>query len=300
MRYRCFGARHVLGQLVRIEAGFRALGWVEAGDNDPNVDLIYANDEPRWQEAIEYRDRVQPKAKLILCVLDIPEWNLPHGFNPYAWLPQLQKADAVVSISQYVQSQLIRYYGIMSSIVYQPIKGVSPSKRLSGNKPYPYRYVLAGRLSDPVKNGSMAVKALLMTGVEEKEVAIVGGDSLGFGTNLGVVDDVTLNDIYNSVDFVMCLSSGGGLELPPLEGICAGAIPIVTSSLTTFPEFYPSSWGCYPNAHSVAYRLRSLIDNPALMKTDKSYCLEYAPKLSSLLSGRSVASRIFDVYNTIS
>lgn len=299
VRYRCFGARHQLSQLPRIEAGLVLCGAVEAPLDSPEVDLIYANDEPRWQEAIEYRDRIQPKAKLILTVLDLPENHWESGFNPQALFARLQKADGVCAISAYVQSQLVRYFGMRSAVVYNPIKPITPARRLAGERPYSYRYLLAGRLTDPGKRVNLAIQALTYAGVEEKEVAVVGGENIGYGTNLGLVSDEMLNDLYNSVDFVVMTSLFEGLGLPALEGWAAGALPVITSDLTVFPEFYPRYWGCYPNPHSIAYRIRSLLDNPAYLTMEKASLMDRSQWIRDSFSGKAVAERILGVYERL-
>lgn len=297
-----FGARHALGQLNRIDTGLLTHGVAlcRAEDRFP-VDLVYANDEPRWQEALDYRAQHSPSAKVMLCVLDVGEWNLARSsYNPYSLLPRLRQADAICSISQYVQSQLIRYFRMDSNVIYNPIKDVSPTQRLAGHRPYPqFRAMMLGRLTDPVKRADLAIKALILAGFSESEVAVCGGENVGWGTNLGTVSDEILNDLYNSVDYVVCTSLGAGLELPPLEGMAAGAIPIVCHDLTTFSEFYPMDWGCYPVAHSIAYRLRLLTDYPDLMQSTKTRALDIGANVSDILAGHAVAKRILSVYHRL-
>lgn len=298
VRYVAFGACHFGSQLPRIEQGLAELGAVQAVEGSREVDLIYANDEPRWQEAIEYRDRVAPTAKLVLCVLDLPEWNLP-SFEPYALLPRLRRADAVVAISAFVQSQLVRYFGMPSTNVGQPIKGVTPDKRIGGQRPYPYRVLMAGRLHDPGKRADLAIKSLVLAGLSEDEVAVVGGQYPGWGTNLGEVSDEVLADLYASVDFVMATSLAGGLELPPLEAVAAGAVPILCSDLAVAHGTYPLHWLCYPHPHAIAYRLRSLIDNPQWLAEDKATALKLGEQVRAIYSPRAVAERILGVYQSL-
>lgn len=300
LRFAAFGGRGPCCQITRIENGLRSLGWLDSTANGAETSLVYANDAERWQEAIEYRAMVAPQAKLILCCLDLAEWCYP-SYNPYALLPLLRQADAVCSISKYVQSQLHRYFGLGSHIIYNPIMGVTPDTRESGGKPYPqFRAMMVGRLRDPSKRADLAVKALLMAGFSEEEVAIVGSEPIGWGTYMGVVADNVLNDLYNSVDYVMCCSQGGGLELPPIEGMVCGAIPILCHDLTTFHEgWYPRAWGCYPNSHSIAYRLRTLIDNPELRKGEQQHCLAMSEGLRKQLGAEAVARRIVEVYRKL-
>lgn len=299
IRFRAFGAMHWGGQLPRVIDGLIAAGAVEAPLESPDVDLVYANDEPRWQEAIEYRARVAPTAKLVLCVLDIPEWNLDKGYNPFDLLPRLRATDAVVTISTYVQSQLMRYFALPSSVIYMPIKDVSLTKRLAGERPFPYRALLAGRLTDPGKRTNMAINAMVMAGLDEHEVAVIGGERIGWGTNLGIVDDATLADLYASVDFTMACSLGEGLSLVPLEGWAAGSVPILCHDMPAIGGLYPRHWLCWPNAQSIAYRLRSLMDNPTWLQAEKDLARSRADEVQALFSKAAVARRLLGVYHSL-
>jgi len=303
LRFKAFGARHLSSQLPRIEDGFRALGAMEGDEQPGNLPyFVYANDSERWEEAANWRDAHAPSAKLVLTCLDVPEWNLPSGYNPYEKLDILKRADAICAISRYVQSQIHRYYALPSYLIYQPIMDVTADARVAGKRPYPqFKAMMVGRLRDPSKRAELAVNALVMAGFSETEVAVVGSEPLGWGTYMGSVSPEMLSDLYNSVDYVLCASAAGGLELPPLEGIVCGAIPIVCSDLTTFHEgFYPAYWGCYPNAHSVAYRLRLLESNPDLKAREQAYCLERAEVLRDYLGKTAVARRILDVVGKLS
>lgn len=298
-RFKCFGGRGPLCQISRIEDGLRALGCQEGMGGDPNVDLIYANDEPRWQEAIDYRDTFAKNAKVILCILDIPEISYPN-FNPYEWLPKLKRADSLVSISGWVQSQMTRILSLSSDVIFQPIKDINPVQRIAGTKSFPYRVLLDGRLKDKGKRVDLAIQSLILAGFNEEEVAVVGGEYPGYGTNLGVVSDNILNDLYNSVDFVMMTSIFEGLGLQGLQALAGGAIPIICHDLPTAHEgFYHPHWMCFPHPHAIAYRLRSLIDNPAWLTAEKIEALRIGGEVREIFSGKAVAQRILNVYNKL-
>ena len=289
----CFGARGPTTQLARIEAGLIAAGSQETNSGHPS--FVYANDESHWQAAIDYHDLICPEAKLILNVLDLPEHNA--GFDSSSLLPRLARAHAVTSISYYVQSQVQRILNLYSHVIYNPVMPVNPNKRLMGERPYPqFRAMMVGRVRDPGKRGVLAVQAMILAGMEESEVAVVGSEPIGWGTYLGIVSESVLNDLYNSVDFVMVTSGFEGLGLPIVESMIAGAIPIVCHDLTTFPELCPPRWGCYPNPQSVAHRLRRLIDEPALLAEDREYALKRGEGFREQLSGRAVAGRILEAH----
>lgn len=300
-RFKCFGGRAISCQVARIEDGLRELGWAEATDDIP-ADLVYANDEPRWQQAIDYRAAVCPNAKLILCVLDIPVWNLPRGYDPYACFQRLRQANAAVSISAYVQDQVRDFYGMESSVIGQPIQPVNADKRRAGVRPFPYRAMMIGRLGDPNKRATMAIQGMIMAGFNEAEVAIVG-EYPGWGTKMDTVSTEILNDLYNSVDFVLCATLGAGLELPILEGLAAGSIPVVCHDLTTLPEIaavYGNVLVCYPNAQAIAYGLRKMTDNPQFIADQHNRCLAGpAAVVAQTYSARAVAERLVSVYQSL-
>lgn len=297
LTFKCFGARGATCQLPRIEQGFIDNGLSETHDGKPS--FVYANDSGGWQAAIDYHDAVSPNSKLILNVLDIPEWNLPQGYDPKSLEPLLARADAVTVISEYVGRQIVRYFNFVPWVVYNPIKPINSDKRKAGQRPYPeYKAMMVGRLRDPSKRANLGVQALILAGFEEGEVAVVGSESIGWGTYLGVVSDTVLNDLYNSVDYVVMTSLGEGLGLPALEGLAGGAIPIVCHDLTTFAEFYNRN-GCYPNAHSIANLLKKFQNDPAFLAKTKDLALKLSVGVPMAFSGQAVASRILGVYDKL-
>jgi glycosyltransferase involved in cell wall biosynthesis len=296
------GSTGPLTQISRIKEGMALLSEVELTDYIGKADFIYVNNPP-FDEYVKMRQegKLKPTCKLIFTVLDIPLHLLDNGYNPYENIDALLQADAICTISKYVQSQVHSFFGLKSYVVGNPVKDVTPDIRLSGRRPYPFRALLAGRTSDPNKHHlDISIPALIMAGFQEKEVAIIGGENVGWGTNLGVVSDKTLNELYNSVDFVMFPSTLEGLGLPAAEAMICGAIPIVTSSLTTKDDLLiPLRWGCYPSAKAVAYRLRQLIDNPEVRSLDKETSLQIGQTLVSSLNKLNVATKILRVYQSL-
>lgn len=305
--FRAYGGESPLSQVGRIRAGLSELGAWEA-PGGAECDLIYSNDAGTHEEAIASRDRYAPKAKLILNVLDVPEHCAPpQGDYTPDKLVRLQsnllRADAITAISPFTRSQLQRLLGLPAYLVYNPVKDVSPDKRLAGERPYPYRVLISGRTNDPNKRiGSLGIPALIAAGFNEHEVAVVGGEWPGWGTNLGVVSDDVLNDLLNSVDFVMSPTALTGLELGPIEAMICGAVPILCYDMSTFRDIgcYPQHWGCYPSVASIAYRLRVLMETPRVLEGDRQHCLALSDQLSEQLGKRAVAQRILDVYKRIS
>lgn len=295
LTYQAFGARCATCQIDRIEGGLTSLGAVE-GDNP---DFIYANDSGWYEDAIRAKG-IYPNAKLILNVLDICEHCFPN-VDLSKLYRQLKQADAITVISPYVQSQIHRYLGLYSHVIWNPIKPVSPTKRLKGEKPYPqFKAAMIGRLNDSGKRSSLGIQALRHAGFNETEVAMIGPEFPGWGARMNIVSDEVLNDILNSVDFVVIPSLFEGLCLPLAESLVCGAIPIVCHDLTTLPDFdLPRYWGCYPSAYSMAYRMKYLINHPEILAKEKELALQIGERLGEKMSGKAVAQNIINIYNRL-
>lgn len=303
------GSDSPLSQVGRIRQGLLARGGIVLTEDLSLADLIYVNNPP-YDVPLRARAEgcLKPDARLMFNVLDVPSHLLPpngdYTFTKLAQLgDQLNQAHAITAISRFTQSQLKHYLGLDSYLVYNPIKPVTPEKRLRGERPYPeYRVLMAGRVGDPNKRQrQIGIPALLMAGFEEHEVAVVGGEYLGWGMTLGTVADEVLNDLYNSVDFIMQPSFLGGWEMPVSEAVICGAIPIVTTDLTTREEhLLPRHWFCHPSPTAVAYWLRGFMDDPTKLAAARELCLtSIGPQLASQLSPSSVATRILEVYRNI-
>lgn len=292
MKIYCHGARAHGTQIDRIEKGFE-----EAGHTvvllPEEADIIYSNDSSPGRDSIieSKKSGILKNKTIIFNVLDIPEWNFPN-FNLEQMKQELSHADVVTCISKFVQVQLFKYFGITSYIVHNPIKDVSPEKRSAGIKNFKHKVAMVGRLQDPSKRARLAVESLILAGYKESDVAIVGSQPIGWGNYLGIINNQELNDLYNSVDYVVMTSLGEGLGLPALEGCVAGAIPVVCHDLTTFNEFYPQLLGNYPNPHCIAMFLKTANtpDNFNIVK--QVGCI-----IREKLSGKSVARNIINAYH---
>lgn len=291
------GARHFGSQLPRIDEGFLSLGARLAREGEV-ADLVYANDEPRWEEAIQFRATHCPNAKLVLNVLDLPEHS--PTFEPGSLWPRLSQADSITAISPFVVSQVQRVFCQNADLIWNPAKPITCDERRAGKRAYPYRVLLVGRLRDPGKRAVLAIQSLIRAGFNENEVAVVGGEYPSWGTDLGVVSDATLNSLYNSVDFVMVCSGFGGLELPICEAMAGGALPIVCYDLPTFPDLgMPRRWGCHPSSYSIAHRLITLCNDKGLYQEERGIAEAIGDQMRVELSGAAVANRILSVYQRL-
>lgn len=289
-----------LCQIGALREGFAALGHQHTFEQThPDNSFVFVGNAP-YDDYVELA-RSCNKAT-IFNVLDCPYWLPEWPQLADKWRAQLAAADRVTCISATVQADLARLLGVRADVIYYPMKRVHHT----GLRKYPqFKVAMIGRLCDPGKRAGIAVKALIRAGFNESEVAVVGPEYFGYGTKMGIVSDEALNDIYNSVDYVIMASRYEGIGLPAIEAAICGAIPIVMPDLTTFNEFWVESpLGLnYQTLHSpdaVAKLIRALEDNPEWKATVKQDMLGYAelafrPKFDA----KAVASRLVEVYQSI-
>lgn len=291
-------------QRKSLQDGFEALGHKVTTDwSHPDVAFVFCGN-PAYPEDILAAARAKSK-KIILNVLDLPVMNGAEGYRWInQWATQLPDAARVTSISRYTQSQLNSICGIESDVIYYPMKPIS---RMGGAPKYPqYKALLCGRIGDRNKRFHVALAAMHDAGFASEEIAVVGPEDPRWGcTYLGVVDDSTLNDLYNSVDYVFMLDFVAGLGLPAAESACAGAIPIVLPDLSTYDEFWAGSpmglfYQTFVDVESIERFLIYMEENPADKAIMKDAMYAYAqthfvPKFSAI----EVAKRIIGVYHTI-
>lgn len=299
MKIATFGAKHWGSQLPRIEQGFVALGH-EIVETIDSADVIYANNSPYDQILRDKSAGLLRGKKLIFCCLDVP-FHI-RDFDYITLESQLRQADAVCSISKYVRWQLQATFDLDSTIIYQPIKPVSYDPTLRRN--WPYRFLSAGRRSDPNKRSKIWVDALQLLGYSHSQVALVGNEP-GWGDWLGVATDQELNMAYNSVDFVLATGLVEGMCLPVLEAMACGAIPVACRDLTTRNEFLPSDLfpeydEVDPDPVSIAkFIARYVQDEKATREMKERLRGHFVANWQDKLSGISVARRILEVYERI-
>ena len=156
MNIRTYGSRFYGGQVDRIDVGFLSLGH-ELAIRDAEADIIFSNDPAAFDEILTARCDGGIRGKVIFNVQDIP-LHIP-SFGYARLKDQLVKADAVTTISEYVQWQVREYLGLDSSVIYQPMKPVQrdPSAQLRERK----RFAHIGRKSDPNKRHALGVSKLI-------------------------------------------------------------------------------------------------------------------------------------------
>jgi hypothetical protein len=292
--FKCFGWGGETGQVQRIRAGFLELGLIEL-DNNP--DFIYSNDEGSHAAAIECKKR-NPGAKLILNILDIPEFLLPNGYSLENCKKLLSHADAVTSISNYVKGQLVKYFNTNSSVIYQPKMNTFKTEGLEKK----YKYLFVGRVNYPNKRNNLAVEALQLLGANESEVLGIGPEYIGFGDYLGVVSEADLSKVFSSVDFVFCTGKIEGLSLVPIETIsCGYAVPIVCFDMTTVRELFskPEAFIVEPKAQNIANFINLFKSDQEIRRYASNLNEEYKDMINNHFVGTAVAKKILEVANGI-
>lgn len=289
----------ILTQLGALREGFNTLGHQHTPDwGDPDVAFTFIGNPP-FDAYLE----IPKTKKTIFNVLDLCPHCVEHGDIVTRLKTQLPLAHRVTAISQTVADELKAKCGVDAQVIYYPSKKVTHT----GVRKYPqFRAMMVGRLGDANKRAGTAVHALIRAGFNEDEVAIVGPEYLGWGTRMGVVSDETLNDLYNSVDYVLALSRNEGILLPPIEGAMCGAIPIVAPDLSTFNEFWVQSplglhYQLLNSPDAISKLILSIEANPTWKAQIKQDMLGYAelafrPKFAR----ERVAARVIDVFQSIS
>lgn len=292
------GDKNILCQIPAIREAFSKLGHINIMDlSDPDLAFIFVGNPP----FDDYIDLSETR-KTIFNILDIPFHlkEVDEIINKLRY--QLPKASRITTISKTVQKHLFEKCGVNSEVIHYPMKPV----RHTGKKEYSqFKVALVGRLGDPNKRAALAVHALIRAGYEEREIATIGPEYLGYGTRLGTVSNEALNDIYNSVDYVMMMSKNEGIGLPAIEGACCGAIPIVMPDLSTFDEFWADSplglnYQTLTSVNKIAELINSLDNNQEWKNEVKQDILAYSelafrPKFDRM----AVVKRILDVYLSI-
>lgn len=294
-------------QLPRIEQGFTQLGHTITSD-PTEADLIYSNN-PWWDDLVKLKEQGKISGKIIFNVLDIP-LHILHEFDTKKLEKQAASADAITSISQFTSDMLEKHCGIPSEIIYQPVMPVSiancgtyvTDSEKTRNR---YKYAFIGRKYDSNKRIGIGVHALWLLGVKGEEVAMVGNESVQWGQNLGLLDIYDLRLLYHYADFVFCLGKIEGLNLPVIEAMSAGTIPIVCNDMTTRQELLPSDLfpeydAVEPNASSVAMFIAQFQqDNTKKLEFKERLYKHYVNNLLEKFLPRTVAEKILTIYNSI-
>lgn len=236
--------------------------------------------------------------------------------------PTLEKAEKVITISQFTKEKLVGLYGLPQEkiTITPPAAGREFSPEAgdgdeSARKKYglPEGCVLyVGRLN--VRKGlSALLRAYSMLDEDlrrEHPLAIAGrGEAAGLlreaarsagiediVTFTGYVDQADLPSVYRGAAVMAFLSEGEGFGLPALEAMACG-VPVVAANATSLPEVVGDAGILIEpgNAEEAAEAIRRLL-------ADESHRRELsrrAVERSRLFSWRTAAERTLEVYGEI-
>ena len=245
MNIKVYGAKQYWCQAPRIIQGFAGLGH-NIGPSD-KYDLIYSNNFPYSSQDSDYQDcALDNDGFKIFNVLDIPTHI--DSFPLDQLKDELSHASIVTCISEPVKKQLKEILDIDSHVIDNPIKDVfwDPSIQKDINCLY------VGRATDPVK------RTHLLEPLFEEIVSV--GPFGGIGNNIGMVNDVNLNYLYNRAKIVPLPSSFEGLGLTVLEAMVCGAVPIVCSDNPN-SRLCPEFCICEPDQESILKKYKEILKN---------------------------------------
>jgi glycosyltransferase involved in cell wall biosynthesis len=293
------GARFFGGQIDRIDEALVKLGH-ELIANPSDADLVYVNN-PWFDDLLRLKDEGKIRGKMIFNVLDMAP-HLGDQFPLEKLKHQLTYADAVTCISHTVQKDIQARAGYSPEVVYNPIKPVTRTRE----QRYLYRAMFVGRVNDAEKRSLIGAQALAIRAMMGGQVITVGGEQPIYGGHFaGAVNDVTLNALYNSVDFLICPTRNAFLGLPILEAMAAGAIPVICKDLDIREEFLPSSiFPEYLDVEPAPWSIAAFIakfqhDTDAMLEFKERIYNHFTKSVRDKVSPEAVANRILDVYQNL-
>lgn len=291
-------SRFYASQVQRVEQGFVELGHTIT-PHAHEADLIYVNNPP-FAQAIKDRAEGHAKGRIIGNVLDIPHHCA--DFNADALAIELGQVDAITSISNTTAHDLVVACGQDSEVVYQPIMPVTRAPLPRGDRLA--RFISCGRKWDGNKRFSLGVNALQLLGIPSTHLFLVGAEH-GWGNYLGVLNEEGLDRVYNSVDFALVPTLYAGIELPIIEAMACGVIPVVCNDLWTRHEFLPPALfpeydHVAPNAQSIARFIAQYLEDGDRMAAMKQRLHDHwLANWAEAFSPKGVAAAILRVYEGI-
>lgn len=289
MKIKLFGSglheQYYAAQAPRIMEGLIELGHDIV---DKESDLIYANDPGWFLQAIEHKEKYG--GFLILNILDCPA----HVPEFPEWIEKnkrlLAHADAITSISETTQTNVKKYLGYESKVIYNPIKNITYQNKEKRTQ----LFMMAGRLLD-INKRSFLIKEIcnnISINNNFECLHIYGSEDIGVGEYHGIVNDEELNFAYNNTLFSFILSKNEGINLVLIESLIAGCIPIVCEDMSTAKEFAPPEFLCKPDSLSIYNKFIEIFNN---YKIYKQICIEYGNKYKIMFDKQTIAKNILNL-----
>tara|TARA_R110002020_G_scaffold425094_1_gene634542 strand:- start:8779 stop:9633 length:855 start_codon:yes stop_codon:yes gene_type:complete len=278
-KVKVYGAKEYWTQVPRLIQGFIGNDCLISTDDD--YDFVYSNNFNYEDIDSEHDDSaISNSGFKIFNVLDIPEHLEAHPVEKMR--EQLKEAQIVTCISEPVKEQLKRILNIDAPIIWNPIKDVFYDSLQERE----INCLYVGRATDPIKRASLLSK------IENQCYSV--GPTHGVGNYLGLVNDISLNQIYNSSKIVALPSRFEGLGLTALEAMVCGAIPLVCGDNPN-SLLCPDFCVCEPSEDAVEQKYRELLNN--FEEYQSIILTQYAPKIALKFSKFSVAKNILDLYS---
>ena len=278
-KVKVYGAKEYWTQVPRLIQGFIGNDCLISTNDD--YDFVYSNNFNYEDIDSEHGDSaISNSGFKIFNVLDIPEHLEEHPVEKMR--EQLKEAHIVTCISEPVKEQLKRILNIDAYIIWNPIKDVF----YDSSQERKINCLYVGRATDPIKRASLLSKI--------KDQCYSVGPTHGVGNYLGLVNDVSLNQIYNSSKIVALPSRFEGLGLPSLEAMVCGAIPLVCHDNPN-SSLCPDFCICDPTEDSVEKKYKELLNN--FEEYQKIILKDFSSQVAFKFSKFSVAKNIINLYD---
>lgn len=288
MIFQGFGSKRTQDQLPSIIQGFfEHFEWELASMENPYTDLIYANDPGGYDDAIEYQEKFG--GKLILTVLDIPVHLFPN-VDLEGLKTKLSRADAICSISKTTQKDVKEYFGIDSTVIYNPAKTVFEVPEIYKQTPF-LKFLNCSRRSDPNKRYNIIIE-LLEKYYNVDQLLNIGPDPTYVGKFAGLVENKYLIAYYNHCDYMLIATKNGGIELQIPEALICGKKLVVANDCECSMEFAPE-FAAEPTADGFYNKIQEIEANP---EKYSEIIKKYQKRYSEQFHYSTIVENIIEVY----
>lgn len=291
------GSNRAIDQIPLVKQGFFSLSWDAVEWNkvcDQNCEfpeLIYCSDPGGYEEGLLLKQH-SPDSILLMQVLDLPFHISNFDYNGLK--SKLVQSDAVLANSETVQRHIKEHLGLDSHVVNHPAKNVGEMPGVYQKQDY-LKFLHVGRRADPNKRYNL-VTDFIRKYYNEDQLINIGADQ-GVGRNLGEVEDKYLASIYNHCDYVLVTTKNGGIELPIIEALICGKIPIVMNDCECAMEF-AYEFCADPTPEGIQEKIL-LLEDDSLKDFWQDVVKDYKQRYSIQFHHITIAQNIINVYNLI-
>lgn len=286
MKIATFGYRGALSPYPSLEEEFKKLGH----------EIIYENPDLIFDLTGFYDDALElakkyPKAKKIFNTLNADIKN-PH-WPETKTREQLLQADLVTSVSESTAKDVTARTGIeIKEIIYWPMKNVYPIKEIT-IRGIDFLYV--GRLYSAEKRFGLIPEAIKLLKYDPNLLVVAGSERPPIGYYAGLINEETLNQLYNSSRYVFCPCWHEG-SMSMLEAVVGGAFPIICNDNNWVQEFGLEDFAVDPMPKALAAKV---IDIQQHQKEYRQIIDDLRPIIIEKFGLTNFAKRIIDLYNKL-